>query len=164
MQIYENLAEQYRSVVKGQIGMMKSLEQMALQQKQLETKKENQILLEKYKLQLDYYNSYIMNKQIELLKKDIENLSNQLEVENVKKDLDMTTDLTIETIEGQLRNMKLSSLKLENGAELLLESLKTKLNIPVEEKLNIELNLPQLNNMGSFNLPLLLKNFKEKSI
>ncbi len=163
-QIYEATLDAYNSIVKQELSMIESMEQLKLQMEQSDRQKEVLRLKESYNLQKSYYSLYILKKDIEMLKGDIENLNKQKKIESTKFDLDMSTTESIQNISENIIDMQLMIDMLENQKELSLESIKTELNIPVEEQLIIEWEIEEVETDEEYSLIELISKFKESSL
>ena len=162
--IYEATLDAYNSIIKQELSMIESMERLELQIEQADRQKEILRLKESYNLQKSYYNLYILKKDIEMLKGDIENLNKQKEIESTKFDLDMSTTENIQNISEKIIEMQLMIDMLENQKELSLESIKTELNIPVEEDLIIEWEIGEVETDEQYSLIELISKFKENSL
>lgn len=154
----------YSEMFKQQIGMMQSMEAIKLQQKQLPQKKENETALAKYNLQKDYYDLYILDQQLTLLKQDLANVRKSLDIEKVKKGLNLSTQTGVESLEKQERALELSVQQMENSRDMAVDNIKTKIGMPMEEELEIELSLPVGTSVRDYSLSQLNKKFMEKSL
>ncbi len=157
---YNQEQQRLRNIVKSLANSEKTLEPVMLQQKQAQQLKANQIGNAKYAIQTDYYNLYVMNKQLELAKGDYENTLKLLDTEKLKANYGMTTRINIEDLESKKRTLESSINDLNNNIELATENMKTKLNIQVENNLDIKYLLPDIEDTKSYNLVVLLSNFR----
>ncbi|WP_202707553.1 TolC family protein [Sporosalibacterium faouarense] len=163
-QIYESTLDAYKDVVKQEMGVIGTMEQLKLQIEQGDRQQEVLKLTEENELKNSYYNLYILNREIELLKTDIENINKQKEIEKTRQELDMSTDEELQSIKDTINTMQLTLQQLENQKELAKESLKTKINMPVEEELNIEWEISDVDESVDYSLADLISEFKENSL
>ena len=78
---YVSIYSQNINLFKQQLSMMQSMEALKLQQKQLPQRIENEIAVEKFKLQKDYYTLCMLDQQLQLLKQDLANARKTLDLE-----------------------------------------------------------------------------------
>lgn len=163
-QIYEAKLDAYTNIVKQELSMIKSMEQLKLQIEQGDRQHKAIRLKESYNLQSSYYSLYTIGQEIELLENDIQNLKKHQEIENTKMDLDMSTTENIQSISESVIEMELMLNMLKNQKELVVESIKTKINMPIEEELIIEYEISRSAGGINYSLIQLLNSFKENSL
>ncbi|MTI48900.1 MAG: hypothetical protein FH761_13730 [Firmicutes bacterium] len=163
-QAYEASLDAYKNIIKQEMSLISTMEQLKLQIEQGDRQQEVLKLTEENELKNSYYNLYILNREIELLKTDIENINKQKEIEKTRQELDMSTDEELQSIKDTINTMQLTLQQLENQKELAKESLKTKINMPVEEELNIEWEISDVDESVDYSLADLISDFKENSL
>ncbi len=161
---YVSIYSQNINLFKQQLNMMQSMEALKLQQKQLPQKIENEIALEKFTLQKDYYTLCMLDQQLQQLKQDLANTRKSLDLERTKVGLNLSTQLNVTALENQERALSLSVQQMENTINMAIDDLKTKVGIPLEEGLNIELKIPTDSVLKDYSLSKLLTQFKEKNL
>lgn len=162
--LYNNAKIAYRQVLEQYVGQMKSLEPVILQINQ--AKRQKQVEVEKLKLSFtkDYYNLYMAENDLELAKKDLASITNQITAEKVKLYNGLSTQLAVDELEKQKNDIEVSIMDGKNGIELMKERIKAKLNIDIENDLKIEYYIPENLTVSNYVLKDLTKSFKEKNL
>lgn len=148
------------------INRLKSVEPLILQKKQSERQKLAETEKLKYNFRKDYYDLYSTIKQLDNLKTDLDLLNKQIDVEKIKKENGMSTDINIEDLEKQKRDLEVNVQEVENNVEMLKQTIKTKLNIDVESEISIAFVLPDYINKteAEFKLKDALNKFTELNL
>jgi len=105
----------------------------------LQRKKEQEIEKYKYQLSNDYYQLLVLEEQRKLMEGNIDLLNIQISLEKTRKDLDLTTNLSISNLENQMNSLLIGLERLDNSIEQSMEVLKTDLNMGTEEELVLNL-------------------------
>ena len=165
--IYNNFSAartSYRLRVKQYINTIKNLEPAIFAKENADKQKEEDIKKAQFSLKNDYYNHYILTKEIEMMKKDIENLYKQIEIEKVKESLGMTTDLTLYEVEIQKFEYDNMLYEMENKLMLATEKIKTDLGIESSEEFEIIHELPEKDTFVEYDVNDLIDAFKENNL
>ena len=165
--IYNNFSAartSYRLRVKQYINVIKSVEPAIFAKENADKQKEEDIKKAQLSLKNDYYNHYILTKEIEMMKKDIENLYKQIEIEKVKESLGMTTDLTLYEVEIQKFEYDNMLYEMENRLTLATEKIKTDLEIDMSEEFEIIHELPEQDTFVEYDVEDLIDAFLENNL
>ena len=161
---YISARTQYRLRVKEDIQMTQSLEPVIFQISQAEARKQGSIGKSKYDLEKDYYNLVTLHSELQLLNQDIENMKMKIKVDETRQALGMSAITVKLESENQLRALEKNKKLLENNFEFALENMKTKLNIGIEEELNIEYTIPSDASLKDYKLSQTVTQLKKNNL
>ena len=154
----------YEAMVKQEASMMESLELMKLQRDQSNRNKEQAIKDMESNLEKNYYQLLLLESQKELLEKQLENMDNNLESEKVKKDLELTTQMSIFELEKDRSSLFFNIRNVDNNIQQVREKIKTDINMGFDEELLITLEFEGNNAPRQFALSDVIKGFNKNNL
>lgn len=161
---YIMLRNQYRLRVRESVQMSQVLEPIIFQISQAEARKQNSLAKAEYGFEKDYYSLVSLHKELDLLDKDVENMTKKLKIDVLREELGMITVLEREETEKQMRELKINKEKLRNGLELLTEKFRTKLNMDMVENVDIEYETPKSTNLKNYRPKNVVSQLKENNL
>ncbi|WP_069650539.1 TolC family protein [Caloranaerobacter ferrireducens] len=92
----------------------------------------------KYNVMSNYYNILYLNRSVEILKDNINQIENQLKIVNARLETGNATELEKLQTEISLKDAKLQLKELENNQKIAIMTLNKLLGLPLEQPLELE--------------------------
>lgn len=143
---YTHAETQYKALVKQEVALLKSMENLIQMGKQVERKREQEIEVQKFALQKEYLSLVYLTQQRALMNTRLQNLERDAAIERLRKALSLTTHFYLESLENQVNTLAFSIRQMDIDIEAATESLKTKLGYSIEDEFELELQITQLGN------------------
>ena len=129
----QSLNLQYRTTYKQIANLEKSIEEINLNQALYTNKRDNQIVVEKYMLQVNYYKTFLLIKQLDLLNSQLSVLNLQIVVEQTKLAQGKSTALNVRVLTNQKALLVNTISEISDNIDLSKNNLKATLNMDFED-------------------------------
>lgn len=140
----QSLEAQYKAAYKQTAALEMSLEQMSLNKVLYTNKRNNQKVIEKYILQVNYYKTCLLIKQKEILNNQLEVLNLQITVEQTKLAQGNSTELNVRDLTNQKAVLVNSISEISDNIELSKNNLKAALNMDFDDAFTPSFSIPSV--------------------
>ncbi|WP_163193612.1 TolC family protein [Clostridium thermarum] len=160
--------EAYKQLVeyKKQTAIQQNqVDRLYFQMGQYQKKLKQQKLVEKYQLQVQYYNICLLMKQLNLAKSELELINKQIEVEEEKLNQGLSTQLAVDDLKSRKKLASDNITSITNAIELGKSEMKVKLNENKDVVFDPNFVIPtDVQGEDTYNLSTLTSKCKENNL
>ncbi|HOV27128.1 MAG TPA: TolC family protein [Pseudobacteroides sp.] len=125
---YNEVLKQYNESRKQTVLIQNQIDRLNFDRNQYQKKKEQHQLVEKYQLQVEYYNVCLFIKQLSLAQNELEVVNKQISVEREKLNQGDSTQLAVDELNSRKRIIQDKISGLNQNIEVGKNALKSRLN------------------------------------
>lgn len=155
----QQIENEWKESLKQAALLNHKIERLNFTKSQFAKKKANQLAVQKYALQLDYYNICLFIKQLELLQSQLAVVHLQIKVEETKLKNGLSTQLNVDELNNQKQGIQSRVEQTNSSIAMNKSNLKAKLNEATTTAFDPSFTIPSLlTDTTSFSLQSLKDN------
>jgi outer membrane protein TolC len=162
---YDEAFRQLMEYKKQTALQQNQVDKLNFQKGQYQKKRKQQQLVEKYQLQVQYYNVGLLMKQLTFTESELELINKQIEVEEEKLNQGLSTQLTVDDLKSRKKLTSDNIVNLTASIELGKSEMKAKLNENKDVVFDPNFTIPaEVQGEDTYSLATLITKCKENNL